>query len=157
MSSYLVLKFVHILSAVIMAGTGLGTAFFMFMAYRSRDIKTIAVTSRHVVIADWCFTTPAVVAQLLSDLLLMNTLGYSFHSPWFISTLALYVFVGACWIPVLFIQYKLKSIADSQLESGRIEEEFIRLMKNWTCLGIIAFSTVLVLFWLMIFKPLPLV
>ena len=80
----------------------LGTAFFMFMAYRSKDLNTIAITSKHVVLADWCFTTPAIIAQVISGLFLMFTLGYSFSSAWFITVSCLYVFVGACWIPVVF-------------------------------------------------------
>ena len=157
MSSYLVLKLMHILSAVIMAGTGLGTAFFMFMAYRSKDLKTMAVTTKHVVIADWCFTTPAIIVQVISGVLLMHTLGYSFQSAWFMTVAGLYVFVGACWIPVVFIQLQLKGIAESQLEDDHVNEEFMRLMKIWTSLGVLAFSSVLVLFCLMVFKPLAVV
>jgi uncharacterized membrane protein len=156
-SSYLLLKFIHILSAVIMAGTGLGTAFFMFMAYRSRDLDTMALTSKHVVIADWCFTTPAIIVQVISGILLMITLGYSFQSAWFMTVAGLYIFVGACWIPVLFIQYRLKSIAELQVQCGSVKEEFAKLMKIWTGLGILAFPSVLILFALMVFKPLAVI
>ena len=112
MDNYLVLRFVHILSAVVVAGTGVGIAFFMFMASRSNNPQAIAVTARNVVLADWLFTAPAVVIQFLSGWLLMNRLNWSFSSQWFLAVLALFIFIGVCWIPVLFIQYRLRYYAD---------------------------------------------
>jgi uncharacterized membrane protein len=111
MDSYLVLRFVHILSAVVVAGTGAGIAFFMFMASRSNNPQAIAVTARNVVLADWLFTAPAVVIQFLSGWLLMDKLNWSFSSQWFLVVLALFIFIGVCWIPVLFIQYRLRDYA----------------------------------------------
>ena len=157
MSSYLVLKLVHIISAVVLAGTGTGIAFFMFMANRSGNLQAIAVTARHVVLADWIFTAPAVVTQLVTGIWLMKALGYSFSSPWFMAVIGLFLFIGACWIPVVFIQYRLRDQAAAQLNSAVIEERFRRLMRFWTALGILAFAAILIIFWLMVFKPLPVV
>jgi len=157
MDSYLVLRFVHILSAVVVAGTGAGIAFFMFMASRSNNPQAIAVTARNVVLADWLFTAPAVVIQFLSGWLLMNKLNWSFSSQWFLTVLALFIFIGVCWIPVLFIQYRLRYYADQAVQHGALSDEFKRLMKLWTALGIPAFLAILVIFWLMVFKPLAIV
>ena len=154
MDNYLILKLIHILSAVILAGTGIGIAFFMFMANRSKDIHAIAVTTRHVVLADWIFTTPAIIIQLISGFWLMRILGYSFSSPWFIAVIGLFVFIGACWIPVVFIQYRLRTIAVAQLETSVIDERFKILMRRWAVLGIHAFIGIVIIFWLMVFKPL---
>jgi len=151
--SYLLLKLVHILCAVVVAGTGAGIAFFMFMANRSDNVAVIAVTTRHVVLADWLFTMPAVVLQFISGLLLMARLGYSFHSTWFIWVISLYLFIGACWIPVLFIQYRLRRLAASSLAAGVLDDRFKQLMRLWTVLGVAAFSAIVVIFWLMVFKP----
>ena len=74
----------HILSVVVVAGTGTGIAFFMFMASRSSNVTAMAVTARHVVLADWIFTAPAVVIQFVTGVLLMMRLGYSFTSTWFL-------------------------------------------------------------------------
>lgn len=153
MDSYFLLKMVHILSAVTVAGTGVGIAFFMFMANRSSNIAAIAVTARHVVLADWIFTAPAVVVQFVSGILLMMKLGYSFTSIWFLVVLALFIFIGICWIPVIFIQYKLKALADSSLTAGVLDPNFKKLMRWWTALGVPAFAAILVIFWLMVFKP----
>ena len=154
MDSYLILKLVHILSAVVLAGTGIGIAFFMFMANRSRDIHAIAVTARHVVLADWIFTTPAIFLQLVTGIGLMKVLGWSFTSPWFVAVIGLFVFIGACWIPVVFIQYQLREIAKAQLETAVIEARFRQLMQRWTVLGILAFTGIVIMFWLMVMKPL---
>lgn len=157
MDSYLILKLAHIISAVALAGTGFGIAFFMFMVSRSGNVQAIAVTARHVVLADWLFTTPAVITQLVTGIWLMKVLGYSFMSPWFMAVMGLFVFIGACWIPVVFIQYQLRTLAIAQLESTVTEERFRRLMKLWTFLGVLAFAAILVIFWLMVVKPLPVV
>jgi uncharacterized membrane protein len=157
MDNYLLLKMIHILSAVVLMGTGAGIAFFMFMASRTANVAAIAITARHVVLADWLFTAPAVVIQLVSGVLLMLKLGYSFTSTWFLWVIALFTFIGACWIPVVFIQYRLKSLANIALSTGVLDPNFISLMRLWTVLGIPAFISILIIFWLMVFKPLAVV
>jgi len=160
--SYLLLKLLHILSAVVLTGTGAGIAFFMFMANRSENAEAIAVTARHVVLADWIFTAPAVVIQLITGILLMMKLSFSFTSPWFLWVIGLFGFIGLCWVPVVAIQYKLKRLASELLSSESVDKdetsaEFKRLMWWWTLLGIPAFAAILVIFVLMVFKPLPLI
>lgn len=157
MDSYLVLKFLHILSAVVVAGTGTGIAFFMFMANRSNNIDVIKVTAKHVILGDWVFTLPGVITLLITGPLLMLKLGYSFSSLWFYSVIALFIFIGLCWIPVLRIQYKLYHLSKVMEHSHNALLEFKRLMKLWTILGVVAFSAILAIFWLMIFKPFPVV
>ena len=155
MDNYLLLKMLHILSAVVVAGTGAGIAFFMFMANRSANVAALAVTARHVVLADWIFTAPAVVLQFVTGLLLMMKLGYSFTSVWFLFVMALFVFIGICWVPVIVIQYKLKALADSALNTGVLDPQFKKMMRLWTALGVPAFISILIIFWLMVFKPFP--
>jgi uncharacterized membrane protein len=157
MDNYLALKMIHILSAVVVTGTGAGIAFFMFMASRSNNINAIAVTARHVVLADWWFTAPAVIVQFVSGVLLMDVLGYSYTSKWFFTVMTLFLFIGTCWIPVVFMQYKLKGLADLSMISGVLDPKFRMMMRYWTALGVPAFISVLIIFWLMVFKPLPLV
>ena len=153
LDNYLLLKMIHILSAVIIAGTGTGIAFFMFMASRSKNIAVIAITARHVVLADWVFTAPAIVVQFVSGALLMKTLGYSFTSTWFFLVITLFTFIGICWIPVVFIQYRLRVLADASLITGTLSSDFTKMMRLWTVLGVPAFMSLLIIFWLMVFKP----
>ncbi len=157
MDNYLILKMIHILSAVVVAGTGTGIVFFMVMANRSSNVAAIAVTARHVVLADWVFTTPALVVQFVSGVLLMMKLGYSFTSTWFLLVIALFIFIGICWIPVILIQYKLKALAESSLITGVLDPGFKKMMRLWTALGVPAFTSILIIFWLMVFKPFPVV
>ena len=153
MDSYLLLKLIHILSAVIVTGTGAGIAFFMFMANRSNDPRAIYVTAKTVILGDWIFTTPAVITQIITGVLLMNKLNYSFSSIWFYWVIGLFGFIGICWFPVVRIQYRLKQLAEQSLQSNHLNPEFKRLMRIWTLLGIPAFTAILVIFWLMVYKP----
>ena len=148
MSAYLWVKLLHVVSATILFGTGIGTAFFMLRAWRSGDLQAFAETARTVVIADWVFTTPAVIIQLVTGLWLTHILHIPLTSAWFMSVIGLYVFVGACWLPVVWIQIRVRDL----LNAGESRESCDGLMKTWTALGVPAFVSVLVIFYLMIFR-----
>lgn len=154
MNEYLLLKLIHILSSTILFGTGLGTAFFMWRADHSGDIRAIAIVSRNVVLADWLFTTPAVLIQPLTGFWLMYLLGIPLDSTWIAISLVLYVLIGFCWIPVVFIQMRVARLAGELNEQGMPPNaEFRRLMRWWYGLGWPAFISVIAIFWLMVFKP----
>jgi len=157
MDNYVVLKFIHILCAMVVVGTGAGIAFFQLMAFRSKNISAIMITTRHVVLADWIFTTPAIIGQFITGVLLMRRLSYSFDAPWFLSVISLFIFIGCCWIPVVFIQYKLKAMAKSAQQTGNLDQQFFRWMKIWTLLGIPAFIAIIGIIWLMVAKPLAII
>lgn len=152
MEWYLFLKFIHIISATVLFGTGMGTAFFMLFAYLSKNVATIKYTTRNVVLADWVFTTPAVIIQPLTGIALMIILHYPINSVWFALVMGLYVFIGFCWIPVVFIQYKLRNIANGLAQNEELPPVFHQLMRWWVGLGFLAFSAILVIFWLMVTK-----
>lgn len=155
MEYYLALKLIHILAAVVVTGTGAGIAFFMFMANRSNNPQAIYVTAQHVILGDWFFTTPAVITQITTGIVLMNLQGYSFNSPWFYWVIGLFAFIGVCWLPVLRIQYRLRTLAKVSVDSNEVIPEFKSLMRTWILLGIPAFTAILAIFWLMVFKPFP--
>ncbi len=149
MDWYPLIRLIHILSATVLFGTGMGTAFFMFRSWQSGNIESLKVTTRHVVQADWLFTSPAVVVQLLTGLWLVHRLSIPLDSVWLWVVLGLFALVGACWLPVVWIQIRVRDLLDS--DAGRNEYE--GLMRSWVALGIPAFSAVLVLFALMVYKP----
>jgi uncharacterized membrane protein len=152
--AYLVLKYLHIIGATLLFGTGLGIAFFLFVAIRSKDVKLIAGTLHAVVIADFTFTAPAVVAQLVTGGLLAMSLGLPMTEPWIAGSLALYVLVGACWLPVVAIQIRMRRLAETAAKDGApLPAEFLRLYRTWFTLGWPAFVGVLAIIGLMIFKP----
>lgn len=147
---YYTIKMIHIISATILFGTGIGSAFFMFMTYRSDNMAAIAETSRIVVLADFVFTTPAVIIQLLTGLYLLDHLGVAWTSTWSLSVLGLYAFVGVCWLPVVWLQLWFRK-RSPQLQSP--DAQYRLRMKVWTLLGSLAFPTVIVLYVFMVYKP----
>lgn len=150
----LVLKWIHIISSTILFGTGIGSAFYMFMANRRDDIAAICFATRHVVIADWLFTTPAIITQFVTGSALVYLNGYSFGESWIIWALVLYFFAGACWLPVVWIQLKMRDLAAKSLaEHSALPDLYWRYDKWWIGLGGLAFPAVVAIFWLMVFKP----
>ena len=150
MSVYDAIRILHILGTVLIFGTGMGTAFFLLMAYRTADIDAIRVTARHVVIADWLFTMPAVVVQPITGVLLMHILGIRFDTAWFLAVAALYALTGLCWIPVVAIQYRLRDLASTAASYAELPAQFHRLMRWWIVLGVPAFTAVLLIVVLMV-------
>jgi uncharacterized membrane protein len=151
---YLFMKWAHILSAAILFGAGVGSAFFLFMANRRKNIADIYFAVRHVVIADWLFTTPAVVAQLVTGLVLVRLGGYRLDENWIAWGSALYLFAGACWAPVVWMQIRMRDLAKSALERGcALPPEYWTLDRWWVTLGSLGFPAVVVVFWLMVTKP----
>jgi uncharacterized membrane protein len=152
--TYLWVKWVHILSSTLLLGTGLGIAFFMWVAHRRGDAREIAATARTVVIADACFTAPAVVVQLASGLWLTQLVGLPLSLFWIKSTLLLFVLVGACWLPVLWLQIRARNLAQAAArDSLPLPAAYHRAMRAWFWLGWPAFAGVIAVFWLMVMKP----
>ncbi len=150
------LKLLHILSAVVMTGTGIGLAYFLFLAVLTKKQEALVAIARWVIWGDWLFTLPAIITQIISGLLLVERLGWSFASVGMHWILTLYALMLVCWLPVIVIQYKLYHISLKILTEGQdvhCHPSFKRLFRLWVLLGSIAFVCVLLLFWIMIFKP----
>lgn len=151
---YLVLKLIHILSATILFGTGIGSAFYMFMANRRKDIAGIYFATRHVVIADWLFTTPSVIIQFVTGVALAHTLGLPLTEGWVFWSLILYFFAGACWVPVVWMQIKMRDMAKVALDNGTtLPDRYWRYDRWWIALGALAFPAVVTVIGLMVIKP----
>ena len=153
---YLVLKTLHVISSTVLFGTGLGTAFFMWMANRSRNRQAMAVVTRHVMKADLYFTTPAIIVQPLSGFGLMSMSGFDMRfAPlnWLGLSLILYLVAGGCWLPVLWLQWKLHRLAVADAQDPVLPPEYWRCERTWILLGIPAFCALVWVFWLMVAKP----
>ncbi|MCC2110517.1 MAG: DUF2269 domain-containing protein [Hyphomicrobiales bacterium] len=151
---YLALRVLHILGAAVLFGTGLGIAFFMFMAHRSGDPAVIAGTARTVVVADFIFTATAVVAQPVTGTALVFVAGHSFSDLWVHASLGLYVLTGLCWLPVVVLQMRMRRLAEAAAEAGTpLPADYHRLFRIWFFLGWPAFAAVMAIFVLMVFKP----
>ncbi len=154
MSTYLFLKWLHILSAFLLFGTGLGSAFYKFMSDRQGDIRAIAVTNRHVVLADWLFTTPTVILQPLTGFLMLFWSGWPWHTPWILISVGLYLLAGACWLPVVWLQLRMRALADAAVREDRpLPAQYWRYTRIWFWLGVPAFIAMIGVVGLMVFKP----
>lgn len=152
--AYLLVKWLHVLSSTLLFGTGLGSAFLMFLANRRKELAAMAFAARHVVIADWCFTAPSVVFQLISGMLLVHLGGHQLGDRWIAWGLALYFFAGLCWMPVVWMQIRMRDMATESLLAGHPLPVRYWVFERWWCLlGALAFPAVTVVFWLMVVKP----
>lgn len=151
---YMTVKWIHILSSTLLLGTGLGIAFFMWMAHLSRDARQIANTARLVVIADTIFTAPAVIVQLLSGLWMVHQLGMPLSVFWIKWSLVLFFVIGACWLPVVWLQIQTRNLAQHAVKTNKdLPPAYGRIMRWWFWLGWPAFICVIAIFWLMVHKP----
>lgn len=159
MNAYLLWKTAHIVSGAILFGTGLGIAFFAWFGYRhalkSGDIGALRTVLKLTVIGDFCFTAPAVVFQVVSGLVLMHFNGMPLLTPWSETVFILYILVGACWLPVVWLQIALEREARAVKGIQALGTGFHRRFRVWFVLGIPAFISVLWLFYLMVSKVAP--
>ena len=151
--SYSALKTIHILSMVLLFGTGLGSAFYKWMADRSGNVGHMAVTNRHVVLADWLFTTPTVIIQPLTGLWMVYLVGWPLSTPWIATSLVLYVMAGICWLPVVWLQIRMRQLTDDAVTQQRpLPRIYWRLCRWWFWLGVPAFSAMVAVVALMVSK-----
>ncbi|MEY4463893.1 MAG: hypothetical protein RLZZ81_864 [Pseudomonadota bacterium] len=152
---YLFIKTIHIISSTILFGTGIGTAFFMWWANKTGDLNAKAYAARTTVIADLLFTTPTVIIQPVSGIILVNMLGYNYSDLWLTLTYIGYIIAGSCWLPVVWIQIQLRNMALEALKQRTpLPEKYYKLFKLWFYLGWPAFISLIIIFFLMVFKPL---
>lgn len=154
MNLYLAIKWLHILSSVVLVGTGFGSAYYMFFVNRSGNIAAQAVVGRLVVRADWWFTTPAVIIQPATGLLLAHMGGMPVSTPWLALSLLLFVLAGLCWLPVVWLQLRMASMTQLALKDGTaLPALYWRYAHWWECLGYPAFVAMVGVFYLMVNKP----
>ncbi len=152
--AYTLIKTVHIISSTILFGTGLGTAFFMFCSRFAPDLHEKYFAARTAVLADWIFTTPAVIIQPLTGVMLIRLGGYAPLSLWLTATYVLYVLIGLLWLPVVWIQIKLRDMLAQSLKTGEaLPPLFEKMFRMWITFGAHAFLGVIAIFFLMVMKP----
>jgi uncharacterized membrane protein len=154
MNTYLALKCLHIVSSVLLVGTGFGTAFYLFFTNRQPSLEARVVVARLVVRADLWFTTPAVIVQPLTGIAMVKMAGWPWDSPWLVASIALYALAGACWLPVLWLQLRMARLAEHALAAGTpLPPTYDRLQRAWEWLGYPAFAAMLAVYALMVLKP----
>ena len=151
---YLIVKWLHILSSTFLFGTGIGSAFYMFFASLSRDVRAIAVVVRYVVIADTVFTLTTVVLQPVTGYRLAQIAGFPLTAFWLKWSIVLFFVAGACWLPVVWMQIRMSRMAQAAVrENTELPPLYWRYFAYWTALGVPAFFALVVVFYLMVVKP----
>jgi uncharacterized membrane protein len=154
MTLYFMLKYLHVIGACVLLGTGAGIAFFMLLAHLQRDPIVVAGVARIVVIADFIFTATAVVSQPVTGVLLARTIGYSLWEGWIIWSVVLYVLTGAFWLPVVWMQSRMRDLSrEAACRNELLPQRYDQLFRLWFACGFPAFGAVLAIFWLMIARP----
>lgn len=153
-SWYLLIKWVHILSSTVLFGTGAGIAFFFLRAHRNGDAKLIAAVSGDVVLADFLFTATAVVLQPITGVALAVMAGFPLSTGWLVVSIALYGLIGCCWLPVVWLQIRMRNMAIRAAADGSpLPDAYGRYYAWWLGLGWPAFLGVMAVFYLMVAKP----
>jgi len=151
---YFVLKFVHLIGAAVLLGTGAGIAFFLLLAHRGGNPQVIAGVARFVVVTDFLFTATAVVAQPVTRVALALHVGYPLTEGWIVLSIVLYLVTDAFWLPVVWMQMRMRDLAAAAVREGQpLPELYFRLFRRWFAFGFPAFAAVLGIFWLMIARP----
>ena len=154
MTLYFLVKYLHVLGAIVILGTGAGIAFFMLMAHRTHDVAFIARTASVVVIADAIFTLSAVILQPVTGGLLMMLSATAITERWILASLVLYAIAGLFWIPVVFMQIEMRDLARKAAEQhAALQERYFILFRRWFAFGFPGFGATMVILWLMIAKP----
>jgi uncharacterized membrane protein len=152
--SYFILKFLHVIGATVLLGTGAGIAFFMLMAHRTGEPAVIAGVARIVVIADFIFTATAVLLQPVTGVLLVREVGYALTDAWILWSIILYLVTGAFWLPVVWMQVRMRNLAVAAVAAGTgLPRAYHVLFWWWLAFGFPAFAAVITIFWLMIARP----
>ena len=151
---YVITKWLHILSSTFLFGTGIGSAYYMLFVSLTRDTRAVAVVSRYLVIADWLFTATTVVFQLWSGLRLVGLAGIALTTPWVLWSLVLYAIGIGCWLPVVWLQIRMRALAEeADARNEPLPQRYYGLLKIWVALGIPAFFAFVAVFYLMVAKP----
>jgi uncharacterized membrane protein len=151
---YFVLKSIHIVSAAVLFGTGLGIAFFKWIADRTENVAAIRLVSEKVVLADWLFTLPAIIVQALTGFALAHLMGYPLSHGWLAWSIGLFILAGACWIPVVWLQIRMRNLTrKSEREGLPVPAVYRVYARVWFWLGVPAFGAVVLVFWFMVAKP----
>ena len=104
--------------------------------------------------ADWLFTLPTVIFQPLSGIYLAHLAGFPLTASWLAWSIALYLLAGACWLPVVWMQIRMRDWARAALEQGApLPKVYWTYLQLWTLLGIPAFLALVIVFYLMVAKP----
>lgn len=152
--SYLTFKTLHVFSMILLFGTGLGSAFYKFMADQSGDVRSMMTTNRHVVLADWLFTTPTIIIQPVTGYFMLSQAHFPLTTPWLLASIVLFLIAGACWLPVVVLQIRMRDLTVQAVnDNTALPDIYFRYAHIWFWLGVPAFIAMVLIVYLMVYKP----
>ncbi len=152
--AYLWLRLIHVLSATLLFGTGLGTAFHMYVTHKSGNVTAIASATRNTILADWLFIATSGIIQPVSGLFMVHIAGYDYFESWLVATYFLYVITAVCWTRVVALQYRIRSLAVAAAAANSpLSADYYSAMRLWFILGWPAFISLVIIFVLMVMRP----
>lgn len=104
--------------------------------------------------ADLIFTLPAVILQPITGAFLVAKADFDPRASWLVASYVLYMFAGLCWLPVVWLQIRMKRMLEAKIVGTDFDSSaYERLRRIWFMLGWPAFLGLLAVFWLMVTKP----
>lgn len=154
---YLCIKYLHVIAAVFLFGFGMGSYLYLIAASRTGNPQVIAHVARMVVRFDAWITTPAGFVQIITGYLLMRLSGLPMSTGWLLTSLVIFVCVGALWLPVLLLQKRLHAMAVGAGASGQpLEGRYASVYRWWFWMGVCGFAGMFVIVLMMVTKMTPL-
>lgn len=151
---YVVVKWLHVLSSTVVFGTGVGSAWYFFVAARGRDPKIVAFVAHALVIADWLFTATTMVIQPVTGIWLVRTANFAWTSRWIWLSIVLFAVAALCWFRVVVLQLRMRALARAAAnDNAALPPEFSRRFREWVALGVVALACFVAIFYLMVAKP----
>lgn len=146
---YLIIKYIHILAAIIAVGFNLTYAVWIIRAQRDRAHLDFAL--RGVKVLDDYFANPAYLLLLLTGLAMVYISRYQLTALWLLASLILWVIAiilgYTVYTPTL--RKQIMTLAASGAESA----EYRRVAQRGAALGITLAVIVLIILALMVLKP----
>ena len=85
---------------------------------------------------------------------MLHMLNVPFETLWVWLSLALYILTGACWLPVVVLQIRMRDLAKNSVATRQpLPKEYPAMARAWVLLGIPAFTAMIAVVWLMVVKP----
>ena len=129
---YLILKSIHIFGVILLMGNIIVTAWWKFMADKTKDPIVISFAQRQVTLTDFVFTAPGALLAITAG----DTMAYTFMvNTWDIQWLTwgrcLFIASGIIWITVLIpTQIKQARMSRDFAISRSITSEYWKLTKR---------------------------
>lgn len=129
------------------------SAFYLFVATLRRDAHVVAAVAHIVVLADWMFTATTVIFQPFSGFYMTHLASMPLSTRWLAWSIGLYVVAVACWLPVVWLQTRMRDLTVKAARTGGdLSPAFYRCFRTWVALGIPAFFAFVAIFYLMTAK-----